>query len=275
MRLLGPFSDHVVATASGPAPIVRPPGWMMLAETRALAELGLVAPALPALAMAPRGDGHPVLVLPGFLADDRATRILRTCLDRLGHAVYGWEQGRNVGPTAEALAGMAERLDRLADLHGTPVSLVGWSLGGIFARELARAAPDRVRRVVTLAAPFRDPRATNLDPLFRMLEPLHARRLDETTGPALARPLPVPATAVYTRGDGLVAWASCLEDEGPSPAGAERENVEVAGSHLGLPHNPAALLVVADRLALAPGEWRPYRARGWNALFFPGRSSAA
>jgi pimeloyl-ACP methyl ester carboxylesterase len=270
MRLIGPPSDDVVATRDGPVRIARPPRYMLLAEMRAFAELGLLGPAMPALALAPRGDGHAVLVLPGFLADDDSTAVLRHFLDDRGYATYGWDLGRNIGPTRAALDGMARRIERLADLHGGKVSLVGWSLGGVFARELARRAADKVRMVITLAAPFRRPDASNVGAAYRMFEPLHAERLNADTLFRFRRPPPVPATAIFTRGDGIVAWASCLEDEGP-----ERENIEVVGSHLGLPHNPAALLAIADRLALAPGTWRPYRPSGWTALFFPARSSAA
>lgn len=270
MKLVGPHIDDVVATRDGPVRITRPPAWTMLAELRAVLELGLTATALPALAAAPRGDGHPVLVLPGFLSDDRATEALRRFLDRLGYATYGWEQGFNLGPTQAVLDGMTARLQRLGDLHATRVSLIGWSLGGVFARELARRMPERVRRVVTLAAPFRRPDTSNVAFLYRALAPLHAEHLSEETLFRMASPLMVPTTAIFTRADGIVAWASCLEDEGHG-----RENIEVTGSHMGLPHNPAAMLAIADRLALAPGVWHPYQPAGWSALFFPARSSAA
>ncbi len=270
MKMVGPHMDDVVATRDGPVRITRPPAWMMLAELRAVFELGVAASAMPTLATAPRGDGHPVLVLPGFLADDRATETLRRFLDGLGYATYGWEQGLNLGPTRQALEGMTERLQRLGDLHATEVSLIGWSLGGVFARELARRLPERVRRVVTLAAPFRRPDTSNVASAYRLLEPLHAERLSEDTLFRMASPLKVPTTAIFTKSDGIVAWASCLEDEGHG-----RENIEVTGSHMGLPHNPAAMLAIADRLALAPGVWSPYRPTGWSALFFPARSSAA
>ena len=103
----------------------------------------------------PRGDGHPVLVLPGLLADDVSTRTLRAVLRRLGYDVHGWGLGRNIGPTAACVTGMRDLLDHLADKHGKPVTLIGWSLGGIFARDLARRTPDSVRQVVTLGSPFR------------------------------------------------------------------------------------------------------------------------
>src|SRR5262245_21336563 len=138
--------------ASEPIP---PPSPMLLAlEGRAWLELAALVPALPALAQAPRGDGHPVLVLPGFLADDLSTRALRWFLRDRGYHAHGWRLGRNVGPNAETVACLVARLATLADRHGRTVSLIGWSLGGIYARELARGFPDKVRLVITLASPF-------------------------------------------------------------------------------------------------------------------------
>jgi pimeloyl-ACP methyl ester carboxylesterase len=135
------------------------------------------------------------------------------------------------------------------------VSVVGWSLGGIFARELARAHPEQVRLVITLATPFRDisashaTRLVSIRPGGRPLREAHDLRA------WLRRPLPVPTTSIYSRSDGIVAWRSCLEDEGP-----ERENVEVACSHTGMGFHPATFAVISDRLALPEGRWAPYRA---------------
>jgi pimeloyl-ACP methyl ester carboxylesterase len=134
------------------------------------------------------------------------------------------------------------------------VSLVGWSLGGLYARELARAHPERVRLVITLATPFRDISATHaarlisLRPGGRPLREAHALRQ------ALRQPLPVPSTSIYSRTDGIVAWQSCLEEPGP-----DRESVEVACSHTGMGFHPDALAVVADRLAQGEQEWRPFQ----------------
>jgi pimeloyl-ACP methyl ester carboxylesterase len=186
-----------------------------LEAPRAAAELALFAAAWPAAVLAPRGDGHGVLVLPGWLTGDAATGPLRLLLRRLGYATHGWDLGRNVGRGHEAA--LRRRLHDVHAATGAPVSLVGISLGGVLARGLAREHPELVRRVITLAGPFR-------------------------TYERGAEPLAVPSTAVYTRGDGIVDWRTCVDVAG-------RESVEVPGSHCGIGHNPWVLKIVTDRLA--------------------------
>lgn len=131
-------------------------GWFLYLTDipRAGVEYGQLLAVLPLQRMLPAGDGHPVLVLPGLLAGDGSTWILRRILRRLGYAAYGWGLGRNIGPTAKAVSGMRDLLDKLHSRYHTPVSLIGWSLGGIFARGLARDHPSAVRQVITLGSPF-------------------------------------------------------------------------------------------------------------------------
>jgi hypothetical protein len=243
-------------------PPIAPPSLALLAlEGRAWLELAGLVPALPALRGAPAGDGHPVLVLPGYLTDDVSTRILRWFLRDRGYHVHGWRCGRNLGPSPETVQALGRRFLELRERHGDGISLVGWSLGGIFARELARAFPDAVRQVITLASPFRDVSATTVARLARYgLGPPPPAHLDAVTA-RLREPLPVPTTSIYSRTDGIVAWRSCLEEPGP-----QRENVEVRTSHCGMGHHAAALLVVADRLAQPKGRWRPFVPRGWSLL---------
>ncbi len=232
---------------------IAPPSaaWLAL-EGRAWLELAAILPALPLLARAPRGDGHPVLVLPGWLASDVSTRPLRWFLRDRGYHVHGWRLGRNHGPNADTVAGLGRRFHALRERHaGRKLTLLGWSLGGIYARELARHFPDDVRQVVTLASPFRDVSATSV---ARFLRPPAGRGPDELH--RLAAPLPVPATSIYSRSDGIVAWQSCLLDEG-----AFSENIEVRSSHCGMGHHPGVLLVIANRLAQAEGRWQPYARR--------------
>jgi len=231
---------------------------------RAVAEFGLLLGALPLQRMLPRGDDHPVLVLPGLLADDDSTWALRRILRDLGYRVHGWRLGRNLGPTPAALTGMAERLQALHRRYGTAVSLIGWSLGGIYARTLARNAPDSVRQVITMGSPFRlsDERQSRAGRAFNRYTHLHVPR---TKLPAEfdVEALPVPATSIYSRYDGIVAWQACLDP--PSP---RSENIAVIGSHLGYGHNPAVIYAVADRLAQPPGTWSPFAApRGLRPLF--------
>jgi pimeloyl-ACP methyl ester carboxylesterase len=236
---------------------IGPPSLALLAlEGRAWLELAALLPALPALAAAPRGDGHPVLVLPGYLADDRSTRALRWFLRDRGYHVHAWRLGRNHGPSDATVDGLVARLHALHERHGRHVSLVGWSLGGIYARELARAFPEHVRLVITLASPFRDPLASNVARLSAL--GLGPRPASRPTIPVerLCAPLPVPTTSFYSETDGIVAWRSCLTDPGPLA-----ENLAVRSSHCGMGHHPTVLLAIADRLAQPEGSWQPFAAR--------------
>jgi hypothetical protein len=194
-----------------------------------------------------------VLVLPGFLAGDRSTRILRGFLRDRGYSAHGWKLGRNVGPTPEMLTGLARRFTEVRDRHGRKLSLVGWSMGGIYARELARRFPKDVRQVITLGSPFRAPYAANVSFLIQWRLDGHSQSHPAAPRERLGTPLSVPTTSVYSRSDGVVPWDSCVEEEGPL-----RENVEVPSSHVGMGYNPAVLIVIADRLAQPEGAWRPY-----------------
>ena len=253
---------------------IRPPS-VLLALTelpRALFELGSLPWAAPLLAAAPRGDGHPVLILPGFMATDSSTGVLRRYLDSLGYDVHAWELGRNLGPRAIGREGekLIERLRAVHALTGQKVSLVGWSLGGVMARLLSGRAIDAVRQVITLGSPFTGtPKATNV---WRAYEFMTGQKIDHhhTRGQMAeaAAPPPVPATAIYTREDGVVAWQNCLE-----PEGAETENIRVHGSHCGLGVNPAVLYAVADRLAQRVDDWHPFDRSGLKALVYPAGSA--
>lgn len=235
---------------------------LMLGELRAAAELAGFGLAGPLLAGLPEGDGHPVLVVPGLLGDDRSTWPLRQFLARRPYAVYGWDQGVNIGPQAAALAALEARLAQLADLHGAKLSLIGVSLGGLFVREAAKHRPGIVRQVITLGTPTRPaaPAATRSEEApHSLVEALH--RALGLLREEIARPAPVPTTAILSRSDGLVDWRRCREAEGPN-----HESVEVVSSHLGLGHNPLSLAVIADRLAQPEGCWQPYRPAGWPGL---------
>lgn len=195
-------------------------------------------------------------MLPGFLAGDPSTAPMRSILRSQGYAVHGWRLGRNRGPTADVVAGLAVRLDELHQRHGVPVSLVGWSLGGIYARRLARSRPESIRQVISLGSPYRalDGDRPSVSEIYdRFRHPL-APAIDEMLPHVDPTPLPVPATSIYSRTDGVVLWQQCIE-----PTGDRRENIEVRGSHTGLVVNPAVLVAVGDRLALPPDEWRPFR----------------
>jgi pimeloyl-ACP methyl ester carboxylesterase len=193
--------------------------------------------AAPGLLTAPRGDGHGVLVFPGLLAGDGSTVPLRGFLRWLGYHVRGWDLGRNHGPTETVLAGLPRALFDHAERTGRPVSLIGWSLGGVYARELARRYPRQVRQVITLGSPYARP--------------------NPSTNPSAkpwSRPIGVPSTSVYSRVDGVVAWRACVE-----PETATHQNVEVRCSHVGFGVDPATLWMIADRLAAPAGSRSPFR----------------
>lgn len=244
---------------------IRPPSRaLMLLEGRAIPEFGAFLGALPLLSLAPRGDGHPVLVLPGLVTSDVSTRPLRAFLARQGYAVSGWGLGRNFGPRPGITDGMVSLLREMSETSGRKVSIIGWSLGGVYARQLAKMEPERVRSVVTLGSPFGgQPTATNAWRIYEMVSGKRAADADDSFGGSLAAPPPVPSTAIYSRTDGICAWQVCMEQ--PS---AQTENIEVQGSHCGLGHNPAVVYAVADRLSQAEDNWRPFHRSGWRALVY-------
>jgi pimeloyl-ACP methyl ester carboxylesterase len=220
---------------------------------RAASELASFLIARRRLAKGPSGDGRPILVLPGLAGADGSTRALRRLLRQLGFFVHAWRLGRNWGPTDRIIDGLGERVRALISEHGQPITMIGHSLGGIYAREIARAAPEGVRQVITLGSPMRRPPGTMsaAAPLFQALSPLHSERVKDVDPDRIRRAIPVPLTAIFTRTDGVVPWRICLVDPGDLS-----ENIEVRGSHSGLIHNPSAVTVILDRLGLE--EWRPY-----------------
>ena len=221
----------------------------------------------PWLSFAPRGDGHGVLVLPGLLATDTSTALLRGFLRRLGYQVTGWRLGRNLGPTDEVLDELPAIRAALVQRTGQPISVIGWSLGGIYAREMARQHPGEIRRVITLGSPFAltDSRQTYADRAYQRRSALHANGRVPTRE-QVAQPVGVPSTAVYSRRDGIVAWQACIEAET-----ALHENVEVRCAHLGFGVDPATLWLIADRLAVPACQRRGFRPPRTLRSIYPAR----
>jgi pimeloyl-ACP methyl ester carboxylesterase len=249
-------------TTAGAA--IQPPSLgKLLLEARAPFEYAASLMAAPWLLSAPRGDGHPVLVYPGLLASDFSTRPLRRLLHALGHDARGWGQGRNNGARSGILEQALQNLRDLRASSGRTVSLVGWSLGGLYARELAKMAPEAVRVVVTLGSPFTGPSdASNARRTYEWLQ--RGREQSPHRHEDLRTPPPVPTTSIYTRTDGIVAWQCSVETPGPMA-----ENIEVQASHIGLGVNPLALYALADRLAQPEGAWRPFDRSGARRLLYP------
>jgi hypothetical protein len=237
----------------------------MLLEGRALTELGTFLAALPLLNWAPKGDGHPVLVLPGLMAGDDSTIPLRKFLESRGYAVRGWGLGLNRGLRNGVQDGMLELVRTFSDAHGRKISIVGWSLGGIYARELAKMLPDRVRSVITLGSPFAgSPQSTNAWRVYELASGQSAEAANEGFGGRVEEAPPVPTTAIYSRTDGICAWQGCVEK-----TSAQAESIEVDGSHCGLAVNPAVVFAVADRLSHPEGAWKPFDRSGWRSWIFP------
>ncbi len=245
-----------------------PSPWLLALEFRAAWEFGALLSTWPLLARAPQGDGHAVIVFPGLSASDGSTLPLRNYLTSRNYDVSGWNQGHNFGPRAGVLDAASLQVQETFLATGKrKVSLIGWSLGGIYARELAKLHPQWVRSVITLGTPFAGtPKSTNGWRLFNLTS-----GRDSDTHPLqsdLPLPPPVPTTSIYSRSDGVVAWQGSIQ--APSRRNPETENIEVIASHLGIGINPSSLWAVADRLAQPQGAWKPFAPkRGLGGFLYP------
>lgn len=234
-----------------------PSAWLMALELRSFLELGSLLPAKPLLGRAPKGDGHPVIVFPGLTTNDMSTHLLRKYLVSLGHSVAGWDQGFNLGPRPGVLDVAKLKIIETFERTGRKLSLVGWSLGGIYARELAKDLPHMVRCVITMGTPFSGAHtATNAWKLYELASGQRVR--DEMLKHDLPTPPMVPTTSIYSRTDGIVAWQGSVQAPSNNP---NTENIEVIASHLGLGVNPSAWWAIADRLSQPEGQWQPF----WKA----------
>ncbi|MEP6791169.1 MAG: alpha/beta hydrolase [Ramlibacter sp.] len=243
---------------------LRAPSLALLAlEFRAPWEFGALLPAWPALMRAPAGDGHTVMVFPGLSASDASTIPLRRYIGSLGYETEGWSQGFNFGPRAGVLEAAKRGLAEAFERSGRKVSLIGWSLGGVYARELAKELPQYVRGVITLGSPFAGPpKSTNA---WRIYELTSGRSIElESENYDLASAPLVPTTSIFSRSDGIVAWQGSIQQ--PSPQNPATENVEVIASHIGIGVNPSAWWAVADRLSLPESHWRPFDRTGLFGL---------
>jgi len=276
---MGHRSARSAELARGPG---GPPSLFLLAleAQRAVLERLALLPASPLLSGASRGDGHAVLVLPGFVAGDFSTRALRNYLRRQGYKAHAWKWGPGVGCQPGMPARLAARVDELCARSGGRVSLLGWSLGGIYAREIAKHRPDVIRQVITVASPFADAgRATDLSPLFALLSrpkgPARKAKAASRKGAALQKgrrsllvaqlrnPPACRCTAIYSRSDAVADWRACRE-----PLRPNTENIEVIGSHCRVAIDPLVLYAVADRLRQAENSWQPFDRSGWRGHLY-------
>ena len=228
----------------------------LLEMPRAAVEVSQLALSLPALALSPTGDGHGVFVLPGFATTDRSTTALRAFLQSRGYKTRGWDLGRNMGlQRSGGMTALLSQFDEFVAKTGGPVSLVGWSLGGVYARRLASERSGDIRQVISLGSPIGgDPRETTV---WRVYE--------EVNGQQVARDMvrrfiddskvlpPAPFTAIYSKSDGVVPWQIAMERDGPMT-----DNIEVPGSHVGLGFNTLVYYLLAQKLSKPAGEWQKY-----------------
>ncbi len=243
----------------------RPSMLLFLLEGRAVYDAAAMIPMFALKKLLPQGDGHPVLVFPGFLASSRSTLPLRNYLADLGYKSHRWKLGNNMGYSHELHDAMRDRIIELVERYGQNISLVGWSLGGVFARELAREMPDIVRQVITLGSPFRGhPSSSNIHKIFDMFSEVPYESLPNEFVQHMAKAPPVPTTAMYTRGDGVVAWQSTVELSDRYDV----ENIHVGGAHLGLGFNPRVLVALADRLSQPEGQWKRFDPPFWMKPFY-------
>lgn len=241
-----------------------PSAVLWASELSAIGGLGVYLATMGWQRFAPRGDGHAVLVLPGLVQTDLSTVPLRRFLGRLGYRSLAWQLGRNTGSTRLLDEHLVARLKQLHEEHG-PVSIVGWSMGGLFARALALQMPEAVRQVITLGSPFTgNPKASNA---WRLFEALSGERAgDPANANRFGAELQVPATAIYSRRDGIVAWPCCMNEPGPLA-----DNIEVVSSHCGLGHHPAVHYAVADRLAQPADGWKRFEPAPALRWMYPDR----
>ena len=245
------------------------------AEVRSIFELQSFYVLRHIMRRLPKGDGHPVIVFPGFGGSDFSTRPMRRLLDDLGYSTYGWGLGRNLLFDQKRERQMRNLLSNVHKIEARKATLIGWSLGGVFAREIAKLDPQRVRSVITMGSPISGVAAhSNAGDLFQALngDPSDSKR---NRFGKLNQPPPVPTTSIYSKTDGIVAWEGSVQHKHDTVnSKSQTENIEVPASHLGLGVNPLVMLVLADRLAQAEGDWKAFDRSGLKAVVYgnPGRS---
>ena len=238
-------------------------------EGRAAFEFGAFYAMRPWLSTLPKGDGHTVMTLPGFMATNNSTMPMRSLLRTLGYDAHGWDSGRNVRVNEELVSKLEAQIDRLYEESGRKISLIGWSLGGVLAREIAKLRPEKIRLVMSLGSPITDDRAhTNAARLFEFFNGNEPEELREGQFRGLDMAPPVPTTSVLTKTDGIVHWRGSVQDPAKTH-GHPSETIRVYASHCGLGVNPSVMIAIADRLAQPEGEWQPFEAPAGQSWMFP------
>ena len=260
------------AHASGnELPAAVPPNrFWTLTEGRAFFELGAFYATRPFLSGLPKGDGHSVVVLPGFMATNNSTAPMRRLLSELGYDAHGWDSGRNVLVNEALISRLEAQLMRLYEEQERTISLIGWSLGGVLARELAKINPDIIRTVISLGSPISDDRNhTNAHRLFKFFNGDAPEKMRDGQFTGLDIAPPVPTASIWARTDGVVHWRGSVQHPKKVSSNHPTENIEVYASHCGLGVNPSVMIALADRLSQEEGEWAPFEAHPRHQLFFP------
>lgn len=199
---------------------------------------------------------HGVIVIPGFMGDDSYSSTFRDWLVSRGYGAMGWGQGTNRGPRPSTFHDLAKRINLLADKTGAPVSLIGHSLGGIYAREIAKDISGAVRQTISVGSPLggeeEGRRKAPVSQIFSAFNPGMARHW-ERKGSIPTAP-PVPTSTIFSVTDGVIGWKRSVQHDGHE----QTENIAVFGSHGGMLHNAMVWTVLADRLRMEPGQWKPY-----------------
>lgn len=235
------YSSDTAAAVSAPS------FGLLLKESRVLAEMSRYYMSKGQLNDCAEGQGQPLMLIPGFGGSDKHMKPLKLALKSLGFAPHGWGQGYNWGMRPQVRDGLAQRLQLLQERYSQKVALVGWSLGGVFAREIARHQPEYVSMVFTMGSPINGhPNANNVARIFNLVNPRNKADGDMDAFQRRRIPPPVPCVAMHSKTDGIVAWQCAREVAAPNT-----ENVEVKGSHFGLPCNPQVVKLIAERLSAA------------------------
>jgi alpha/beta superfamily hydrolase len=229
--------------------------WLITEFARAAMEYTSFIPYKHFMTKEYEGDSHPVIVLPGFMSGDVSTKPLRQLLEDIGYTPYGWGLGRNYGDE-EDLELLLNRIDKIYHEHRKSISVIGWSLGGIYARQLAKSRPHLIRQVITLGSPFSGITDNNHAVWIHKL--ITSGKGEDIIDPELLadipKPAPVPTTAIFSKQDGVVPWQYCIEEKET----AIHQNIQVYGSHLGLGVNPTVIEIIIDRLKYEASNWRKF-----------------
>ena len=242
--------------------------WLLTESSRAIFEYGTYFPYHFLKKKQKTGDGHTVLVLPGFMASDYSTRPLRRLLKRIGYTAYGWGIGRNYA-NENYTDLLIERVEELYKEKNQKISIIGWSLGGVYARQLAKNRPHMVRQIITLGSPFRGISLPNHAAwVYKFISNgKSANDIDPLLLADIPNPAPVPTTAIYSKEDGVVPWQICMEQQESDI----HQNVQVRGSHFGLGVNPSVLEIIIDRLQYKEENWVHFSSdtKMKEAMFYP------